>query len=305
MLTLEPNIQMLHIEATSICNAACPMCARNVNGEKLNPNIAAQNLTLEWFKHNLTTEIIKPLDKILFCGNLGDPSANNELLDIISYIKKQYYGTVIGINTNGSIQNKKWWEELATLLTGPLDYVVFSIDGLEDTNHLYRWNVLWPKVMENCQAYINAGGAAHWDMLVFEHNKHQVAECEQLARKLKFSWFRTKETDRWDTYNLDTLNPAEKYVPVNYTKAVPDCERNREKSAYIDYKGRLWPCCHIAEAYYNQIGYELHKDILAYTNTELITEYQKRLDSQPFYVCKRSCGTSTGKRSQWKQEIQL
>ena len=37
-----------------------------------------------------------------------------------------------------------------------------------------------------------------------------------------------------------------------------------------------------------------------------MTEYQTRLDNNtPFYVCKRSCGKTVNKRSQWKQEIQL
>ena len=34
--------------------------------------------------------------------------------------------------------------------------------------------------------------------------------------------------------------------------------------------------------------------------------YQTKLDNNnPFYVCKRSCGKTVNKRSQWKQEIQL
>jgi hypothetical protein len=44
---------------------------------------------------------------------------------------------------------------------------------LEDTNHLYRENVEWKKIMENARAFISAGGTAHWDMLIFDHNKHQ------------------------------------------------------------------------------------------------------------------------------------
>ena len=52
--------------------------------------------------------------------------------------------------------------------------VIFSLDGLEDTNHIYRVGVQFKKVMENTQAFINAGASAHWDMLVFKHNKHHV-----------------------------------------------------------------------------------------------------------------------------------
>ena len=33
------NVKEIHIEPTSLCNANCPMCARTVYGEKLNPYI--------------------------------------------------------------------------------------------------------------------------------------------------------------------------------------------------------------------------------------------------------------------------
>ena len=31
------NVKEIHIEPTSVCNAECPMCARNINGKGLNP----------------------------------------------------------------------------------------------------------------------------------------------------------------------------------------------------------------------------------------------------------------------------
>ena len=33
------SIKELHIEPTSVCNAECPMCARNIYGKELNPYI--------------------------------------------------------------------------------------------------------------------------------------------------------------------------------------------------------------------------------------------------------------------------
>ena len=34
--------------------------------------------------------------------------------------------------------------------------VIFSVDGLRDTNHLYRQGVNWDNVERNMQAFINA-----------------------------------------------------------------------------------------------------------------------------------------------------
>ena len=68
-------------------------------------------------------------------------------------------------------------------------HVVFSIDGLEDTNHLYRRNVQWHKVMENAKSFIDAGGLARWRMIVFEHNAHQLKDAEQLSKAMGFGKF--------------------------------------------------------------------------------------------------------------------
>ena len=280
------------------------MCARNILGEGCVVSLA--DLSLDDYKKHVNQHL-EYLEKVFFCGTVGDPCADKNLLEKIRWIKTINSNIVVGINTNGSIRNPKWWTDCAKLLTGIYDYVVFSIDGLEDTNHIYRVGVQFKKIMENAQAYIDAGASAHWDMLVFDHNKHQVDECRQLADTMGFTWFRSKETDRWDQYQFDHLKPAKEINEVDYQSIDRiHCERNIEESTYVDYKGQEFPCCHISEMYYDATQKESHLDIRQYTPSELMTEYQQRLDDKnPFYVCKRSCGETVSKRSQWKQEIQL
>ena len=294
--------KIIHFEPTSKCNAACPMCARNTEGKGCIVLLA--DLSLDDYKKHVTKHL-EHLEKVFFCGTVGDPCADINLLKKITWIKKIKPNIVVGINTNGSIRNPKWWTECAGLLSGVYDYVVFSIDGLADTNHIYRVGVQFKKVMENAQAYINARASAHWDMLVFDHNKHQVEQCKQLAKDMGFTWFRSKETDRWDQYQFEHLKPANNPIGVDYHSIDNvQCERNIEQSTYVDHKGQEFPCCHIAEVYHTKK--EHNNDILQHTPKELMTEYQIKLDrNNPFYVCKRSCGETVSKRSQWKQEIQL
>jgi len=291
------------------------MCARNITGKGLSHTFQPGSLSFVDFQTKIN-EHIAHLKKVLFCGNLGDPCADNNLLDKIRWLKNILPDCTVGINTNGSIQNITWWKQLAQLLPGVHDYVIFSIDGLEDTNHIYRVGAQWKKVMENAQSFIDAGGSAQWDMLVFDHNKHQIDSAKELADAMGFTWFRSKETDRWDQYSVGSLpsflNPANEFENIDYTN-VNDihCERNADCSEFIDYSGQTWPCCYIAEMHYAvPISYyehrQKHKDILSHTTNELMTEYQTKLDADdPFYVCKRSCGKTLNKRSQWKQEIQL
>ncbi len=299
------GVKEIHIEPTSLCNAECPMCARNIKGEGINPYITLNSLDVSWFQQNIQPDQIKRLDKVFFCGNVGDPASTPELLEIIKYFKDCKPNLVVGLNTNGGLKTTLWWSKLGKLLDGPLDYCVFSIDGLKDTNHIYRRNVKWQKVMENAKAFISTGASAHWDMLVFAHNKSQVPEAKKIAHDMGFTWFRTKETDRWDTYNIGgELLPAGEYMPPSYEKKVV-CEKDRDSSIFLDYTGKYWPCCHMAEAYLNTVGLELHGDIRAHDNSQLFDEYRSRLDNNaPFYICRRACGSS-GKRSQWKTNEQL
>ena len=57
----------------------------------------------------------------------------------------------IEIHTNGGARNVEFWENLGKLskIAGKNILVIFSVDGLEDTNHIYRRNVKWDKLKEN------------------------------------------------------------------------------------------------------------------------------------------------------------
>ena len=44
------------------------------------------------------------------------------------------------LNTNAGAKSVAWWEELADVINKK-GAVIFSVDGLRDTNHLYRQGV--------------------------------------------------------------------------------------------------------------------------------------------------------------------
>ena len=57
--------KILHIENTSICNAACPMCARNVNGEGIASTVTLGSLPFEKVQQHVLPHLLT-LDKIFF-----------------------------------------------------------------------------------------------------------------------------------------------------------------------------------------------------------------------------------------------
>ena len=67
--------KILHFESTSRCNAACPMCARNVNGDGC--IVSLSDLSFDKFQAHVTSRLVS-LDKIFFCGSRGDPCADKD-----------------------------------------------------------------------------------------------------------------------------------------------------------------------------------------------------------------------------------
>lgn len=285
------RIRVLHLEPTDVCQAACPLCARETNPD-FNKSDANHHLRVEHIQRLYTEAQLKRLEKVFMCGDYGDPAAGKYTLDLYRYFRSLNPDVVLGMNTNGGLQTTFWWHGLAQILNQPKDYCIFSIDGLEDTNHVYRKNVNWNKLIANAQAFIAAGGSAHWDMLVYKHNQHQVEACKQLAKDMGFKWFRAKVSKRPMIKGLEA--PINWTVPEYKTGAIK-CHAIEEKSEYIDARGRRIPCCWLGNSIIDPIT-----DI----NQVKITW---RTD-KPYSICADNCATkknTTAFQDQWQQEIQL
>lgn len=193
------ELSQLHIELTNACNAACPMCTRfHVNSPLVRPDLTIDQITIEKFKKYFPPEVIKKLEIILFCGVHGDPGMAKDLYEICEYIAETNPNTAVRMNTNGGMRKPDFWKKLGELFAKQRQdhwrwIVTWSIDGLKDTNHLYRRNVVWENLMANAKAFIDAGGFADWDYLIFKHNEHQLDEAKALAEDMGFMRFYPKK----------------------------------------------------------------------------------------------------------------
>lgn len=196
MMYKSSEITTVHLEVTERCNASCPQCARNINGGEVNPQLHNAELSLDDVRTILKPEFIKQLKRLYMCGNYGDPISANDTLEIFEYIRSHNAKMQLSFHTNASAKTPEWWSRLPAAM-GKSHYVVFSVDGLEDTNHLYRQGTVWKKIMENARAFIAAGGRARWDYIVFGHNEHQVEEARALAESMGFEKFNVKKSNRF------------------------------------------------------------------------------------------------------------
>ena len=294
------NIQVLHLELTTRCNAACPQCSRT------NPHTnftVDSELTLARVQELFSVEFVQGLEKVFACGDFGDPAVAKECIPILQWFRSINPQLTLGMHSNGGIRNRAFWHELGTMFTGIKDYVVFSIDGLEDTNHIYRKNVVWSRVMENAAAFIAAGGRAHWDMLAFEHNEHQVDACRQLAKDMGFVWFRCKVSSRFSTMPVAFLSPPKSFAPTPSTPGPVKCQALEEKSLYLAATGRIMPCCFIGNDIYT----------LDAATDQLLSEpnfvtLEAMLNTEPHRLCQKHCTTysSVSKlKQQFREETPL
>lgn len=189
-----PQVKRLHIELSSRCNASCPACSRNYAGGPVVQDLELTDLSLSDITRMVPVEIAKNLVSINYCGNVGDPGMAPDLIPILEYFRRHSPKIVQQIRTNGGMRNEKFWIGLGEFFKKqppPINNdlfsragVVFSVDGLEDTNHIYRRGVIWEKVWRHMKAYASTGAWGVWEWLVFEHNQHQIPQARELAREL-------------------------------------------------------------------------------------------------------------------------
>jgi MoaA/NifB/PqqE/SkfB family radical SAM enzyme len=255
--------RFIQIDLLSTCNAKCLHCYRQtVIGHENNHYEKNIHVNPKSFKLALQDPYFNNLEEILFCGNYGDPLASLHLIELLDDIYEIKPNLSLMFHTNGSLGPKDLWTALAARLNGKGKFVKFAIDGLKDTNHIYRRGVSWTSVMENAQNFIAAGGRAVWMFIIFDHNEHQVEEARVLSKKLGFAKFETrrnfasnykpqyeltKEEQNEIISNLSPPTRSDYDVSVEKINSIEiQCESVQEESVYIDHDGRIWPCCYMA-----------------------------------------------------------
>jgi len=213
-LNSENKLFHFHIELTSKCNAACPHCPRFLRGLPVRePSLNLWEMDINHVKKHFSLDVLKKIGSINFCGNFGDPSVCKDMIEIVEYFHLGNKNTDIVIRTNGGARTADFWKTL-----GKLSYksnkkiqVIFSVDGLEDTNHLYRRNVVWKNLIRNIKAFTYVGGYAAWEYLIFKHNEHQIEEAEKLKKELIIDFISFKRPLGFENYFDEKTQPLPVY----------------------------------------------------------------------------------------------
>lgn len=274
-------VNNLQIDISSHCNARCGACVRNVDGDETKKEVLLEHFDLDvWTR--LVTQDIRGwyIVELTLNGNWGDPMMHPHLVQMLDIYSRHHPESALYIHTNGSLRSTKFWSELGKTCRQFSNHkVVFAVDGLADTHSIYRRKTDWNKIIENSRAFCAAGGRGSYTMTLFEHNRHQVQQVEQLAEQNGCVDF-TLRHSHGDNLAIVTVDGSYDihacYDIAEYQKvfaAADDLPAGdlRDRNVYMDLNDKIreheheskcpwynegkiqidpwakvWPCCHVS-----------------------------------------------------------
>jgi MoaA/NifB/PqqE/SkfB family radical SAM enzyme len=319
-----------HIEISSKCTLRCPRCAR----QEVPDSLVNTELDLKFFKKNFTPEfVLNHVEKITFCGDDGDPIYAHDLIPVIRYIKSVKPVEIV-IVTNGSHKKPAWWQELGSVLNEQ-DTVHFSIDGYNnESNNLYRVNSDFDSITAGIRELKTSSACRLvWATIAFKFNELYINSMENLARQLDMDAFQLTKSTKFGTVypsygENDPLEPSKKFISsshrferdvvvlslrglnnqVNATNlrlyrsdreingVRPLCEIGN-KGLYIDARGRLFPCCWVANRYAHNSEWKAIAtkfDLNVRTLTDAVTDdfWSTTFQNYGWQECQTKCAAS-------------
>lgn len=274
-----------HIEISSKCTLRCPRCAR----QEVPDGLINTELDLQFFKQNFTPEFIDcNVEKITFCGDDGDPIYAHDLVAVIEYIKSVKAVEIV-IITNGSHKKTEWWSALGKVLTDQdtVHFSIDGWDN--KSNNLYRVNSDFESIKLGVQTLRSVSQCRLiWAAIAFRFNQDRLPDMISMAQSWGMDGFQTTKSTKfgkiYPAYGVnDQLQPADDFVssthrferqtvllsmrglnnhvwethPINIELYKNSKEINGvrplcnigNKGLYIDARGRLFPCCWVANRY--------------------------------------------------------
>ena len=255
---LYKEIDTVEFDLNTVCNSYCPPCHRYTvqDGELFhNPYVKlGVNLELDVIERVFENSRITDDCFVDLVGLVGEPIAHPKFMEIVDIIYKHRPNAAINLHTNGGLRTEKMFYDLGKKFNKH-SWIKFSLDGLEDTNGIYRIGVDYNKVVANMRAFIDGGGRAIWKFVTFKWNEHQVEQAEALSKE--YGCYKFQQD--WDVNDQDIdifMAAAQKKINKKTASRVADFievpdNRSRKikdrcfsyKKIYVNAHGYVIPCC--------------------------------------------------------------
>lgn len=219
----------------------CPGCARTQWRDLVKKSPVKTDLNGLDLERFLDCSEGAKIDTFLLCGDYGDAIYYPDLFDFLSRFRRT---KKFEIHTNGSYRDEKFWHRLSEILTTD-DVITFSIDGLEDTNPVYRINSDWNSIMLGIDIMTRGPAQVRWKTIVFQHNYQQLHQIKKVAED-KGCEFSIEKTHR---FGKDGLEPPEHLIETNHlfreeytTDHTIEIEPGCINEKIVSCDGFMYPC---------------------------------------------------------------
>lgn len=296
----------LHLELTTRCTLACPACPRTIFFQKFNCPYPKHDLDLDDLASFLDCKSGKELGRIECNGNHGDLIYYPRLLEFLERFRAWRYN----LHTSGANQTDKFWNEISARLEA-IDTVIFSIDGLENTNHLYRKNARWQSVQRAVEIVSRSPAKIIWKTIVFGFNQMQIDAIRCRAETLGAN-FVAVQTHR---FGDDNLRPSDNLIhwarDWSRSALAEDIDPLCPSMQYVSADGYYTPCCwsHVVNIWPKTHFYRDRQDWTIKGHT--LDDFQSRIESwangireklEPAYdICKMHC--KKNQQVPWNPEL--
>jgi radical SAM protein with 4Fe4S-binding SPASM domain len=259
----------IYVEASFLCNLACQMCPRLLEGHKegLMPASRFERLI----------PLFPYLQAVILTG-YGEPLLHPKLPEFCATISAA--GPRPRLSTNGTILST---EKAEALLAAGVDNLQVSIDaGTKDTYEMIRIGSKWERVLRNVTNFhetIRRHNLEHfvgtgWVMVAMQNNWRELPQAVREAANCGFKLFVTKfiERNALDFEQVNNLHDDDGNLLVDETEwndvlasaravaAEHDmefrlhpfkmgetgaCLTDPLRAMFIDWMGNVSPCCHL------------------------------------------------------------
>jgi hypothetical protein len=224
---------------------------------EINPISGDDYLTLEQIEDTFTKDFIEKskLKRIHFKGTDTDPTLNPELFDIAHFFMSRWGIGGCDITTNGKSNEPIWWSNLGLMF-------------LEAGNITFNINTGNPdkQILQNAKALIDSGCRVFWNYVHTNQLDSDIQKAKKISEEYNFYGFiydnqipkeklqvieKTKpDMPDYKLIELETLQTRKKddiykERTIKFSPHVK-CEGKVNNSFYLNSKGNVFPCKHVA-----------------------------------------------------------
>jgi len=228
----------MHVELASFCNARCPVCPIGAGTLER----AAQAMSPELYGR-LLDEVGRYLITVSMWA-WGEPLLNPRLAEILQLTRR--HNLISFLATNG----ERLADETVTdaLLAHPPTYLIVALDGLtRETNARYRVGVDLDNVLAGLGRLTELKRIRrqrfpilHLRMIVMEHNRHELPDALDFARRHGADLFSVRTLSIFDTpeeRHRQFIPPEDRLRAYAY-----EAGQRRRRSGFICQQPFWFPC---------------------------------------------------------------